>query len=451
MRRRPLAALAAVLALQAARCRSQDKISESGFDEHNNCYISFSECAAHPAMQSGADGWFAMRNLAVDEGAEFCLPRAVDYFHHCQVLPVQNALRVPEHAAAVARSRSRLTCPLGKRGEKNRPDSPVVATFIPTGESLEYPPPGGAQNPADSPEAESSMGCRVLNEVPRWPPPAACPEREGSWGERAAGGKEQRVAIVVAGQLFRFAWQTLYEGIVEPNIAAGHTVHVFVYLSRDDMGGMHNHYHWSRARRDEGAGGGGGGEAARRQRPGAGDRSWKHEAVGVGQDAARELALKRAVQLSLLRGAVLKGWAVGNHWAIDESFGDFRFSQWQGRDRAARVQQYVGWYRAWLLVQDAEVAAREHYDTIVLQRADAFWLSPAAPAHWFPSRAISYKACPSQNYGGVYDKVFVVPRALAHVWLEAVVYLYLDTAVTASFYNNEHYLGRHSCRTLQHA
>ena len=98
-----------------------------------------------------------------------------------------------------------------------------------------------------------------------------------------------------------------------------------------------------------------------------------------------------------------------------------------------------------------EVAAREHYDTIVLQRADAFWLSPAAPAHLFPSRAISYKACPSQNYGGIYDKVFVVPRALAHVWLEAVVYLYLDTAVTASFYNNEHYLGRHSCRTLQHA
>ena len=47
--------------------------------------------------------------------------------------------------------------------------------------------------------------------------------------------------------------------------------------------------------------------------------------------------------------------------------------------------------------------------------------------------------------------MFVVPRALAHVWLEAAVYLYLDTAVTASFYNNEHYLGRHLCRTLQHA
>ena len=176
---------------------------------------------------------------------------------------------------------------------------------------------------------------------------------------------------------------------------------------------MHNHHHWSRARRDEG-GGGDGREAARRQRPGAGDRSWKHGAVGGGQDVGRELALKRAVQLSLRRGAVLKGWAVGNHWAIDESFGDFRFSQWQGRDRAARVQQYVGWYRAWLLLQDAEVAAREHYDTIILQRADAFWLSPAAPAHWFPSRAISYKACPSQNYGGVYDKVFV----LFSVWIQ---------------------------------
>ena len=27
---------------------------------------------------------------------------------------------------------------------------------------------------------------------------------------------------------------------MEPNVAAGHTVHVFVYLSRDDMGGEYS-------------------------------------------------------------------------------------------------------------------------------------------------------------------------------------------------------------------
>ena len=51
---------------------------------------------------------------------------------------------------------------------------------------------------------------------------------------------------------------------------------------------------------------------------------------------------------------------------------------------------------AWQQVQDAEVRSRSFYDTILLQRADAFWLGPAAPAHAFPSTAISYKHCPSQ-------------------------------------------------------
>ena len=64
-----------------------------------------------------------------------------------------------------------------------------------------------------------------------------------------------------------------------------------------------------------------------------------------------------------------------------------------------RAGALAGWVAAWKQVQDAEVRSRELYDTIVLQRSDAFWLAPAAPVHAFPSSAISYKHCPSQVSG----------------------------------------------------
>ena len=79
--------------------------------EQFNCYISFSECIAHPTSRSDYDGKFAMNNLGVDYGAAYCLPRAMDWFHHC----------------------------------KNPPGSPVVATYIPTGESMEYPSQGDGE------------------------------------------------------------------------------------------------------------------------------------------------------------------------------------------------------------------------------------------------------------------------------------------------------------------
>ena len=64
-----------------------------------------------------------------------------------------------------------------------------------------------------------------------------------------------------------------------------------------------------------------------------------------------------------------------------------------------RARVLAGWVAAWKQVQDAEVRSRQLYDTIVLQRSDAFWLAPAAPVHAFPSSAISYKHCPSQVSG----------------------------------------------------
>ena len=72
-----------------------------------------------------------------------------------------------------------------------------------------------------------------------WPRPLPCPplsspdgddyasggdEGWGSGSEGAGGRRQQRVAVVVAGQLFRFSWETLYQGVVKSNVEAGHHV-----------------------------------------------------------------------------------------------------------------------------------------------------------------------------------------------------------------------------------
>ena len=129
----------------------------------------------------------------------------------------------------------------------------------------------------------------------------------------------------------------------------------------------------------------------------------------------------------------------GGAW---RDIGKWRFAQWTGKDKAARIQQYVGWLRAWRAVGKEEVRARLHYDTVFLQRADAYWLRPAPPVHLFAPTVISHKACESQSYMGVYDKVFVVPRIYASEWLQVVTYFYIDLQLTASFYNAEMFLWR---------
>jgi len=92
--------------------------------------------------------------------------------------------------------------------------------------------------------------------------------------------------------------------------------------------------------------------------------------------------------------------------------------QWTGKDKTARIQQYVGWFRAWRAVEHQEVLSRQHYDTVFLQRADGYWLRPAPAVHLFAPTVISHKECEAQSYMGVYDKVFVVPRVLASDWLQ---------------------------------
>lgn len=244
----------------------------------NNCYISFHECAAHP-VQSGFDSIFAMDTLGVDHGATMCLPRAVDWHEYC----------------------------------KNGHDSPVTATYIPTGESLVYPPEGdeGAREHAGE----------------RWPPPPACHQAREEQGANSNKSGE-RVAVLIAGQLFRFSWQTLFDGLVRPNVDAGHEVDVFIYLARDDAGGMHNHQHWL------------GLVHANNMPAGMGGSRFPASALNHTYEAA--LRAKVAASLGSARSRLV-GWFVGAHWRLVEDIGEWRFSQWTGRDRLARIYQYEGW------------------------------------------------------------------------------------------------------------
>jgi len=223
---------------------------------------------ADDTYPSGYDSEFAAVNLGVHRGADLCLPRAVDWHAYCQ----------------------------------NGPDIPVTATYTPTGESLTYPPDTAAED---------------LPSHQLWPPPPpSC--RWPSEGQTGAGeGVAQRlkVAVVVAGQLFRFAYETLYDGVVHPNVEAGHEVDVFIYLARDDAGGLHNHRHWA-----------------------------QRETKKPNGDPRMEESLRERVAASIASPrSSLRGWDVGNHWRLVEELGEYRFAQWRGKDRTARVHQYEGW------------------------------------------------------------------------------------------------------------
>ncbi len=63
--------------------------------------------------------------------------------------------------------------------------------------------------------------------------------------------EKQRVALVITGQLFRFSFNTTALHVVRPNVKAGHSVHVFVYLSRDDCRGIHNSDVYAKAHKSQ--------------------------------------------------------------------------------------------------------------------------------------------------------------------------------------------------------
>ncbi len=138
-------------------------------------------------------------------------------------------------------------------------------------------------------------------------------------------------------------------------------------------------------------------------------------------------------------GGELAVFEVGNHWKIQEEIGKYRFSQWEG-DKCARLQQYVGWYRAWQRVREAELQSRAFFDAVLLHRSDAFFLRDMPPIHTFPRGAVSVKDC--QSWGGVNDKACVVPRALAALWMEIVVFIYVDRGALPAWFNAEQMLAQ---------
>ena len=308
----------------------EEELTTGASVSREHCYISFTHCVRHPELSSDFDSGFAVDNLGVHLDQDRCLARAVDWHSYCQ----------------------------------NARDSPVTATYTPTGDSLLYPPQ------TDSMVVEyANCPDNVCSVLKSWPTPRPCPNT--SLGGRGRGGKEwegkgngkgegegegkeegkgeekgerewgqdggelererrQRVALVVTGQYIRFSWQSLERGVIRPNVAAGHRVDVYVYLSRDDAGGMHNshlrtHCHTLtplsplRDARERDAGGGGGGTEFGWRRAVWGRVSKETEAL---EEALRD-RIARNVSSQRSR---LVWWEVGNHWAVHDEIGKWRLA-----------------------------------------------------------------------------------------------------------------------------
>jgi len=299
------------------------------------------------------DVW-AYRHLGVGEIANSCLARAQAWHHFC----------------------------------RNSDAEPVQAMFAPTEQTSVYPPPTREQETC--PHGQKYSSGQDFAQAP------------------ALAHRTKRVALVITGQVFRFTFNTTAMHVVRPNIEAGHSVHVFVYLSRDDCRGSHNSNVWAHA----------------------------HMSDPLSDDGEQQLADAFKTEVEK-HGGTLAVFEVGNHWSILEDIGAYRFSQWKG-DKCARLQQYVGWHRAWQRVQELELAARSFFDVLILHRSDGFWVHAMAPVHSFPPDALSARGC--NEFGGVNDKVFVIPRALAPLWLQVIVHVYIDLGALPAWFNAEQML-----------
>eukprot|EP00961_Rhodomonas_salina_P095689 1287010-Rhodomonas_salina.3 len=113
------------------------------------------------------------------------------------------------------------------RANRNSDAEPVQAMFAPTEQTSVYPPPTREQETC--PHGQKYSSGQDFAQAP------------------ALAHRTKRVALVITGQVFRFTFNTTAMHVVRPNIEAGHSVHVFVYLSRDDCRGSHNSNVWAHA------------------------------------------------------------------------------------------------------------------------------------------------------------------------------------------------------------
>lgn len=232
----------------------------------------------------------------------------------------------------------------------------------------------------------------VMSRVPSQPPSTSL--------SRAAGTGGLRLAVGIVGRLSRFSFETFADNVVAPNNSS--TLDVFAYLPN---GGVDCKSHWGGT-------------------PTASSVDWPTIERDFG---------------ALVEGAGgrLMGFETPPQVPVAAIVGDGRLTgpvmQLPGV-RCAVAQQYWNRYQLHRMVAAAEVAGGVFYDAVLLLREDAFFLQPMRPLASFNRSAVSVKGC--LPYGGVNDKVAVLPRRFASAWLQSFVQHYADPPHAPPLYKN---------------
>jgi len=92
-----------------------------------------------------------------------------------------------------------------------------------------------------------------------------------------------------------------------------------------------------------------------------------------------------------------------------------------------------------ILQQDDHMNCRQFYDVVIRQRSDAYWLAPLVIKS-LPHDAVSVKKC--AHYGGVNDKIAVIPRQFAKHWMELLLDYYIsEHRLHQGYPNPESFIG----------
>lgn len=196
----------------------------------------------------------------------------------------------------------------------------------------------------------------------------------------------------MTGRLSSLSFNSTGFGLVRPNTRAGHHVDIFTSLSN---GGFNCNSSWGKAFAQPPV-------------------DWPTIKADFG----------RIIWQS---GGRLVRMQIRKQIKIHEFDEEDRFFQWKKKkmksQKCAVYQQHFNKYNGFRLMQEEEVRTGLLYDFVMHVREDSFWLKEMKPIHHFSDSAVSTKGC--LRFGGINDKVAVVPRKFASAWFDIILQNYL--------------------------
>jgi len=246
----------------------------------------------------------------------------------------------------------------------------------------------------------------------------------------SGGPSNRRVALTICGELFRFHYNSTVKQLVAHAVKAGYAVDVFIELAHETHEDMLHRQAQTRRYFDES-------EAD----------AWRNEAK-YSKSAQREFSVAeiKAIEGEVrsktkLAGGNLVSFRTYKQRSLSaaepEKFSHFTSGSPQGSEHI--LQQLYGMLRVWRVVEQYELDQRQFYDVVIRQRSDAYWLAPLVIKS-LPHDAVSVKKC--AHYGGVNDKIAVIPRQFAKHWMELLLDYYIsEHRLHQGYPNPESFIG----------